>query len=244
MHRNLSRQLNETIESGDKSPTIDIKAEPKGAMYDVISGRSTYTIVVVDPGQQEIAMKTNNPKIPDTDIWYLMGAGWGGSMMKIGCIVVGAQMRARRLSGGIMETSPVTRFAKINDPNKAQSIIDEAELRRPQVMSETEEEEYRSKFAQAVEQLIAKEFAENQEWVRWMVDRFGNMAAKGVVLGVLTQAKAHGKFEQAKQLLERDWEKYWVYQPPSIAGHPEAMPLNAHRWAALYSELGIPLPGQ
>jgi len=174
-----------------------------------------------------------------------MGAGWGGSVMQVGRIVVGAQMRMRRLSGGTIETSPVKSFSVRDDPRRAKRIMDEAEARRPRVMTEAEEKEYDSKFAEIVEEIISKEFpGDKQAWIREMVGRFGNTPAKGTVLGVLSQAQKHGKMDEAMRLLERDWEKHWYYQPGYAAGDPEFMPLNAHRWDALYRELGIPKPSE
>lgn len=245
MHPNLSPEINAAIQAGNENPSINIENQQKGTMFDVVSGHTKYTIVVVDPEKQEVAMVTDNPKIPGTDLWYLMGAGWGGSMMKIGFIVVGAQMRMRRLSGGVIETSPVKSFSLRNEPEAAKIIVDEAESRRPRVMTEQEERDNDIQFAEAVEKIITKEFPEDkQEWIREMVGRFGNIPAKGVILGVLSQALKYGRFDKAQQLLERDWEEHWLYQPPFAAGDPEFMPLNAHRWDALYQELGIPLPSQ
>jgi len=244
MHPNLSPELNAAIQAGDEN-RIDIKTQQRGMMFDVVTGHTKYTIVVVDPEKQEIAMVTDNPEIPGTDLWCLMGAGWGGSMMKIGFIVVGAQMRMRRLSGGLIETSPVKSFSLRDEPEEAKRIIDKAESRRPQFMTEEEEREYDAQFAEAIERIIAKEFpVDKQEWIREMIGRFGNTSTKGVVLGVLSQAQKYGRFDKAQQLLERDWKRHWYYQPPQVAGDPEFMPLNAHRWDALYRELDIPLPSQ
>ncbi len=244
-HPNLSPEINAVVQAGNNNPSINITTQQKGTMFDITSGHTKYTIVVVVPEKQEVAMITDNPNIKGTDIWYLMGAGWGGSMMKIGYIVIGAQMRMRRLSGGLIETSPIKSFSLRDEPEEAKRIMDEAESRRPHVMTEEEERDYNAKFAEAIEKIIAKEFpSDKQEWIREMVGRFGNTPAKGVVLGILSQAQKHGKLDEAQRLLERDWEKNWCFQPPSVAGDPEIMPLNAHRWNALYNELGIPLPNQ
>ncbi len=247
-HPNLSPELNAVVDAGEKNPGIDITAQEKGMMFYVATRNTKYTIVIVDPAKQEIAVASTNPEIPGPDIYYYMGAGWGGSMMKVGCIVVGAQMRMRRLAGGLIETSPVKDIAFCSGGNsvkKAKQIIEEAEAKRPRVMTEEEEKDYDAKFAKAVEKIITKEFpADKQDWIREMVGRFGNIPAKGTVLGVLSQAQKHGKLDKAIQLLERDWKEQWNYQPPPVAGDPEFMPLNAHRWSALYRELGIPLPSQ
>jgi len=244
-HPNLSPELNAAVQAGDENPGINITVQKKGMMFCVITGNTKYTIVIVDPEKQEIAVKSTRPEIPGPDIYYYLGAGWGGSMMKIGCIVIGAQMRMRRLSGGLIETSPVKGFVPRNDPTKAKRIMAEAESRRPQVMTEEEERDFEAKFEKVTEELIQKEFPSNErEWIRKMVGRFGNIPAKGTVLGVLSQAHKFGKLDEAQQLLERDFEKYWYYQPPSVAGDPEFMPLNAHRWNALYRELEIPFPNQ
>lgn len=243
-HPNLSPELNAAVRAGEENPGIDIKTQQKGAMFNVVSGHTKYTIVVVDPKKQEVAMKTDNSKI-GTDIWYLMGAGWGGSMIKIGWIVVGAQMRMRRLSGGVIETSPVKSFSLHDDAVEAKRITDEAESRRPRIMTEEEEQQQDAKFVQALEEIIAGEFpGDKQDWIREMVGRFGNIAAKGVVLGVLSQAQKYNKLDKAQRLLERDWKENWFFQPSYAAGDPEFMPLNAHRWNALYCELGVPLPSQ
>ena len=245
MHPNLSRSINAAIQAGDKNPGIDITTQLKGVMFEVMTGHTKYTMVVVDPEKQEVAMRTTNPEIPGTDIWYLMGAGWGGSVIKIGCIIVNAQMRMRRLSGGLIETSPVKSLSFPDNPEEAKRIMDEAESRRPQFMTEQEEKEYEIEFSEITERMITKEFPKDkQEWIREMVSRFGNIPAKGTVLGILSQAQKHGKLAKAQELLERDWLKYWSYQPPSTAGDPEFIPLNAHRWDALYRELDIPLPSQ
>lgn len=96
-----------------------------------------------------------------------------------------------------------------------------------------------------LKKIIKDEFpCDKQEWIREMVGRFGNTAGKSVVLGVLHQAQKYGKMEEAVRLLERDWQEHWFFQPPYAAGDPEFMPLNAHRWDALYRELGVPLPSQ
>lgn len=245
MHPNLSPALNAAVQAGTDNPGIDIKTQARGTMFDVVSGHTKYTIVVVDPEKQEIAMVTDNHKISGTDLWYYMGAGWGGSMMKVGWIVVGAQMRMRRLSGGAIETSPVKNFSLRNEPEEARRIMDEAESRRPQVMTEDQEHDQDAQFAEAAEEIIKGEFPPDQQgWIREMVGHFGNIPAKAVVLGVVSQAQKHGKLDKAKQLLERDWERDWRFQPPYAAGDPEFMPLNAHRWNALYHELGVPLPSQ
>ena len=154
-------------------------------------------------------------------------------------------MRARRLSGGLIETSGVKSLTLRDEPKEAKRIMREAESRRPQFMSKEETRQYETKFTEKVDELIAKEFpSDKQEWVREMVSRFGNMPAKGTVLGVLSQAQKYGKLEKARKILERDWEKDWQFQPPSVTGDPELMPLNAHRWDRLYAELGIPLPNK
>lgn len=245
LHSNLSPGINAILSANEKNPGIDIKTQKKGTMFKIASGHTKYTMVVVNPEKQEVAMVTDNPEIQGTDIWYYMGAGWGGSMMKIGYIMIGAQMRMRRLSGGLIETSPVKSFFVCNEPEEAKRIMDEAGARRPQIMTEEEEQDYNRKFAELTEKFISEEFPKkNQEWIREMVGRFGNNAAKGTILGVLSQAHKHGKIKQAMAFLERDWEKDWSYQPPSVAGDPEFMPLNIHRWEALYRELNIPKPGE
>ena len=182
MHPNLSAKLNAIVQEGNNSPSIDIKAQKKGTMFDVIVDHIKYTIVVVDPNGQEVALTTNDPNIQEIDIWHLMGAGWGGSTIKIGYIVVGAQMRMRRLSGGLIETSPVKSFSFRDEPEEAKRILDKAESRRPQMATKAEIQEYEAKFKKAIEQLIAKEFSsEEQEWVWAVVNCFGNIPAKGTV---------------------------------------------------------------
>lgn len=245
MHPNLSPGLNAVVHASEGKPGIDITTQQKGAMFEVETGNSKYTIVVVNPENQEVAMISNNPNIQGTDIWYLMGSGWGGSMMKVGFVAVGAQMRMRRLSGGLIETSSVKSFSQCNNPEEAERIVAEAESKRPRFMTEEEEQDYKAQFEKVTEEIIQKEFpSDKQESVREMVALFGNIPAKGTVMGVLCQAQKYGKLDEAQRLLKRDFEKHWYFQPSSVAGDPEFMPLNAHRWDALYKELGVPFPNQ
>lgn len=244
-HPGLSPEMNAAIRSSEENASIDIKAQKKGTMLEVVSEHTRYTMVIVDHGKSEVAMRTDNPNIEGTDIWILLGAGWGGSMMKIGWICVGAQMRMRRLrDDGLIETSAVKGFAVCNNPEEAKRIVEGAEINRPVPMTEEEAKKSKAEFAVVVEKIITNEFpADKQDSIREMTGRFGNMPAKATVLGILSQAHKHGKLSKCMELMERYWGRYWVYQPPPVAGDPGFMPLNARRWDALYHELDIPLPG-
>ena len=109
-HPNLSAELNAAVRAGDENLGINIDAQEKGTMIEVITDHHKYTLVVIDPEKHEVAMTTDNLEIDGYGIWTLLGAGWGGSMTQIGRIVVGAHMKMRQLTGGVTETSRVKSF--------------------------------------------------------------------------------------------------------------------------------------
>ena len=245
-HPNLSPEINDQVEKGNTDSGFFVNKMEPGTMIHIVTRRTSYTLVVVNPAENEVAMISTQEGIEGPDLWSVMGSGWGGSLMKVGWIGLNAQMRMRRLSGGLLESSSVRSFVVRDDPAEAKRIMEEAEAKRPRVMTEEEEKEYNRRFAAAVEELLVKEFDDEgvRNRAREMIGRFGNIPAKGAVAGVLYQAKKHGKLDLGFELLERDWRDQWDFQPPQIAGDPEFMPLNAHRWEALYRDLGVPLPSE
>jgi hypothetical protein len=245
-HPNLSPALNARLDSDNASNGFFVEDLSSGMMIDIVTGKTNYTVVVIDPVKREVAMISNRKQLEGPDIWRVMGSGWGGSMLKIGWIGVDMRMQMRRLAGGLLESSAVRSFNIREDAAKAKRIIDEAEAKRPRLMTPEEVAEYDRKLAGAVEETIIAEFEseEVRDRAREMIGRFGNNSAKMCVTGVLSQGKKYDKLEQAFKLLERDWQAHWCWQPPSIAGDPEFMALNAHRWKALYQDLGVPSPAE
>jgi hypothetical protein len=213
-------------------------------MFEIVTKDVTCKVVVVDPKAQEIAMTTTHPQVPGPDLWYCMGANWGGSTIKVGCIVVGARIQMRRLAGGLISTTSVESISVCDTPDEAQRMMDEAESKRPSFMTSDEQAEYEKEVGATIEKIIAEEFpADKQSEIRRIGVLFGNVPAKMVVMGLLSQAQKYSKLEEALDRLKKDWERDWVYQPPHVTGDPEFMPLNAHRWDAAFKALGLPRPG-
>ncbi|OGI92336.1 hypothetical protein A2933_01230 [Candidatus Nomurabacteria bacterium RIFCSPLOWO2_01_FULL_46_18] len=245
-HPNLSASINAQVQKGNTDSGFFVNRMEPGTMIHIVARSTSFTMVVVNPEKNEVAMTSTVEGIEGPDLWMVMGSGWGSSLMKVGWIGLDAQMRMRRLSGGLLESATVSSFVVLDDPAEATRIMGEAEARRPRVMTEEEEEEYEQRFATAVEELLVREFDGEgvRNRAREMIGRFGNIPAKGAVAGVLCQAKKYEKLDLAFKLLEQDWVGQWYFQPPQVAGNPEFMPLNAHRWKALYRNLGVPLPSE
>lgn len=240
MHPNLSPELNKALHLGTDNPQIDISKEQKGTLLEVTTRHHKFWIVVVDPATHEIALKGEVPKLSEPELWILLGAGFGGSMMKIGCIVQGGQVRARRLMGGVMETSAVTSIKKLDDPTRAQSMINLAETRRPKELASEEYEQAKKSFEQKLDAWLVKELDPEQLGrARPHIARFENLNAKSTAASLLVGANEIKKFNEALELSEKCFKDNWYFQPPPLAGDPDLMPLNSHRWASLFQRLGI-----
>ena len=205
-HPNLSAGINAQIEKGNTDSGFFVNRMEPGTMIHIVARSASFTMVVVNPEENEVAMTSTVEGMEGPDLWMVMGSGWGGSLMKVGWIGLDAQMRMRRLSGGLLESATVSSFVVLDDPVEATRIMEEAEARRPRVMTKEEEEEHNQRFATAVEELLVKEFDDKEvrNRAREMIGHFGNIPAKGTVVGVLCQAKKYEKLDLAFELLERD----------------------------------------
>jgi hypothetical protein len=242
-HNNFSNKLNDFV--ADKRG-FSIGELTAGTLIDIQTARTRYAMVVVDPAKSEVAMTGSRTEFMDPKLWILQGSSAGGSCMKMQWIGVGLTFAMNRLSdGGLMQSSPVETFDFRDDPAEAKRITDAAEAKRPQVMTSKEEAAYGKKVKEVIALFVEKHFPESERLrIMEFIANFKNTNAAGSVLGVLSQGLKHGKFERAFELLEADWKNQWQFQPPHLAGDPDLMPMNAHRWAALWTNLGVPTPGE
>jgi len=219
-----------------------IKNLPRGTYIRLHGHNHHYDIVVVNPEGQEVALNSNHPQIPKNKLWLLDGSDAGGSMLKLGFVGIDLQPRLRGLSGGLIHMSAVQKIEPLSNKEEAEAILLEAEKNRPQVMTAEEEAEHNKNFGEIIKKLVREEFPEHEGRIMELMERFGNQDAQMVLSGVFYQAKKYGKIREAFELLEKDWERDWAFQPPFIRGNPEAMPINAHRWDNFFERLGVPRP--
>jgi hypothetical protein len=133
----LSNEINDAFEAAEGKRFIQISAQKKGTIIEVRTQNSTYTFVVLDPAQKQVAMESTNPTIEKGKIWVISGTGLGGSITEIGIIRVDGFLKMQKLYGdpiGETETSRIMSFSvlKRNPKNTeaATKILAGTETRR------------------------------------------------------------------------------------------------------------------
>lgn len=96
------------VEIAEKLSGVNIARLESGTKLVAQTATSTYTILVVDPVEREVVV--TGGKLAGPEKCVLSGASFGGSFLKIGCIMKQMRMELRLDDGSTLSTSPVQKI--------------------------------------------------------------------------------------------------------------------------------------
>lgn len=241
-HPNLSPELNRIIDAMADHGELAIDGLAENTMFEVHTENNVYTIVVVDPGMNIIALEGTHEETGKADLFVLFGSAFGkdSATLRVGAVVVGLYLRFQAISGQLGTTSRITRLVILNDPEKAQRIRCEAEAKHPDgiVMTDEEIAQWQKEF----DEKIAATFA--GEHLAAVQDHLAMFCINGKCYAAIFLAIAQdaGKLIEALDTLTRHFGNHWMYKPPTIRGELIS-PSDHAQWRLAYQETDLPLPG-
>lgn len=231
----VSPQIAEFVRTAETNRGFWLKDVPDGTLLKVETGNDTFRILVLDAKDGKVALKATHPQLQEPMVFYHQGSTGGGSMVKMGWVGVGLHLRMNPADGGLMTTGVVKSFEVIQEEavrSELQATAEEFEKRK----SISPEE-----FDAAVAQLIKRDFpVQYQAEVADFVGKFC-MEGKGIMLGILDQARKADKLPEALKLLEVHYREHWSYRPPPLRGSFITQQ-DVHYADLPYKELGLELP--
>jgi hypothetical protein len=218
---------------------LEVARLAEGTCFQVTTGMSVYTMVVSDPKAGELAVQEKK-MFPKPTLCYLQGASAMGLAVAVGKIAIALRMKFNPITGGLVVTSPVSKIKALRGKKKAAAILKAARDNAPKGEPVTPE-----KALEVINAFVDKHFAENTRGkVKEMLARFPNPMARGAIVGVLDKARKAGILEKAFEVLERVYQREWVFMHPLMRGSCEVHERNAYLYEKVYKELGIIFPAR
>lgn len=232
----FSPQIAEFVRRAESSEGLNLHQLPLHTLLKIETQDHSYHMLVLEPKEGRGILEADHPRLREPQTFYLQGATGGGSVVKLGCIIVGLHLRMNLASGGLLVTSRVKSVRVVEDAVRRQKLSASAEAaEKPEAFSPEE-------FDRAVRALLDQKFpAEYRGEVQQFVGQFCP-EGKGIMLGILDRAREAGKLDEALRLLGEDFKEHWDYRPPHVRGS-FITEQDVYYVQRAYQRLGIPLPG-
>lgn len=235
--KNIDPRLLAKIKQSDKDDGIFLEDVPDNHIVEAHTQNSIYTIAVVDKKKSKVAIQGNNKYLTQPEVCYLRGSTFGGSMIKVGWIGVGMHLEVNLAIGGIMTTSPIKTVKVKEDANKAMELVEKALATAPKEVTKKEAQDSIKKFVQ-------NKFPVTMRSEVTQIISVFSLNGQIAIVCFLEIAHRHGKFDQAKQLIDKFMREHWGYQAPEVRGDPDFTQKNAWYFERIYQELDLPLPSE
>ncbi len=241
-HPNLSPGINAFIEKADRNNGFELTALPADTIFEIHTQNSVYTVVVIDPKTNAIALMGTRRTYEEPELYSFMGSSFGmsTSMLKVGWVGVGLHFRMQSIDGQLITTTELKSFVMLNDPEKAREIREKAVAKNPNALTPATEDElaqWQAQFDKQIEADFAGEhLASIQKWL-------GGFCPQGKCIAAQFFFGAHkiGKLKEAIETIERHFRSHWNYKHPDIRGSTFT-PSDMHQWRLAYEETGVPFP--
>lgn len=238
MSQKLSSDVQRFLEQAEQAGGFYIKNVPPGTLLEVDTrSGSTYTLVITNPDQHELVLVGPHKRMRQPSLYYLQGATRGGSRIEVGWLRCGLCLRLNG-ADSLVTTSAVQRFRVINDPDRVLHLVAEAESQRPQKPSAEDID----RFNQSIDQMINAFPPEQRDRASEFIYRF-NPQGRAMMVRIMRLANEQDRLLEALDLLDRQYEKHWVYRAPEIRGS-FVTEIDVEYIEAAYTQLGLPLPKQ
>lgn len=239
-HPNLSDELNRQIDSTSGNSSFKLEYLPKSAIFEFRTQNSVYTVVVIEPQRGLIAIVGTNKDLIEPDLYIFRGSTFGGSVLKVGFVVVDMHFQASRVDGALFTSSNVKSFVMLNDQEKAKEIISKVEAQIADASKEVtqqEVEEWTEEFTKQIENDFAGEHLDAIQKILCEFSTFG----KCMIATFFYYAKEAGKLDEAIDVMNQHFKDHWVFRPPTVRGEILTV-VDAHQWEKAYTDIGIDPP--
>lgn len=239
----LSAQLQAVVRRMDEGVGFRVTERKRGDLFKIITKKFDFTLIIVNPEEQEVIILGEEEMFREPKIWLLEGANFGGSMVKVGYVLTGCYLKIRSLSEGGYGLLPmITDFAEFEGEvtEETSALIEKAEASRPRQATPDEIEDMKNKFWEIFD---SHSWGDQREAVREMIGRFCFLNGQAYILGIFLQALEAGKVPAALEVLEKQWKEHWYFRPDKFRGEI-ITPSDDHYLRMAYVQLGLTPVGE